>query len=294
MARRPRRNAKPPKDAFAPKRPTSSYLLYTNERRPFLREQFPELKVTEISKKVSVEWRALTDERKATYTASAKELKDAYNLKMDAYKQTDNYRQHQARLAEWKEVQKEAAAADTGSKLPPKFFKMAGHTYKEPKKPKDTNAPKKPQTAYFLFSAENRVEVKAEDPSRGITDIAKILGARWRAMSDTDKTGFMEKATAAKAEYGKVLEVYKATDEYAAFEETLKSFSCEFKAFKKSQREYVQMNSKPMMSAATASKSKKRRKSHHDDSSSDSDSSDSSSGSYSSSSSSSGSYSSSD
>ncbi len=44
---------------------------------------------------------------------------------------------------------------------------------------KDPNAPKKPLSAYFLFSQEERLKVKAEYPDYSITEVAKELGRRW-------------------------------------------------------------------------------------------------------------------
>ena len=40
------------------------------------------------------------------------------------------------------------------------------------------NAPKKPLSAYFLFSQEERLKVKAENPDYSITEVAKELGRR--------------------------------------------------------------------------------------------------------------------
>ncbi len=54
-----------------------------------------------------------------------------------------------------------------------------------PKAPKDPNAPKRPMSAYFLWMNENRARLSAGGSS--VTEVAKLGGAEWRAMSDTDK-----------------------------------------------------------------------------------------------------------
>merc|ERR1712079_284653 len=57
---------------------------------------------------------------------------------------------------------------------------MPGQQTKVNQKPiKDPNAPKKPLSAYFLFSQEERLKVKAENPDYSITEVAKELGKRW-------------------------------------------------------------------------------------------------------------------
>ena len=54
--------------------------------------------------------------------------------------------------------------------------------YKPQKKKKDPNAPKQPLSAYFIFSTEERLKVKEENPNYSICDVAKELGKRWAEM----------------------------------------------------------------------------------------------------------------
>jgi high mobility group protein B1 len=54
--------------------------------------------------------------------------------------------------------------------------------YKPQKKKKDPNAPKQPLSAYFIFSTEERLKVKEENPNFSICDVAKELGKRWAEM----------------------------------------------------------------------------------------------------------------
>jgi hypothetical protein len=57
--------------------------------------------------------------------------------------------------------------------VPPKGSKAAG------KRKKDPNAPKRPHSAFFVFCAEHRGRIKADNPGMGIGDIAKQLGLLW-------------------------------------------------------------------------------------------------------------------
>ena len=50
---------------------------------------------------------------------------------------------------------------------------------------KDPNAPKKPLSAYFLFSQEERLKVKAEFPDYYMTEVAKEIGRRYRSCNST-------------------------------------------------------------------------------------------------------------
>ena len=58
---------------------------------------------------------------------------------------------------------------------------------------KDPNAPKKPLSAYFLFSQEERLKVKAEFPDYSITEVAKELGRRWATIDPAVKQSYEQR-----------------------------------------------------------------------------------------------------
>merc|ERR1712122_246564 len=58
---------------------------------------------------------------------------------------------------------------------------------------KDPNAPKKPLSAYFLFSQEERLKVKSENPDMSITEVAKELGKRWATIDPATKASYEAK-----------------------------------------------------------------------------------------------------
>merc|ERR1712173_540576 len=58
---------------------------------------------------------------------------------------------------------------------------------------KDPNAPKKPLSAYFLFSQEERLKVKAENPDYSITEVAKELGKRWASLNPDIKSSYEQR-----------------------------------------------------------------------------------------------------
>ncbi|KAI8982413.1 high mobility group box domain-containing protein [Mycotypha africana] len=66
---------------------------------------------------------------------------------------------------------------------------------------KDPNAPKRGLSAYMFFSQEKRAEVKAENPEASFGQIGKILGEKWKAMSDEEKKPYNDKAEADKKRY---------------------------------------------------------------------------------------------
>ena len=69
----------------------------------------------------------------------------------------------------------------------------AGQAKPAGKPMKDPNAPKKPLSAYFLYSQEERLRVKEEYPDYSITEIAKELGRRWATLDPALKHSYEQR-----------------------------------------------------------------------------------------------------
>jgi len=74
---------------------------------------------------------------------------------------------------------------------------------------KDANEPKRPMTAYFLFMNDKRAEIKAENPDAGVAEVAKLGGAMWKNVSDTDKAKWTAKHEEAKQAYEVAMKEYR-------------------------------------------------------------------------------------
>ncbi|KAI9189755.1 Non-histone chromosomal protein 6 [Blastocladiella emersonii ATCC 22665] len=109
------------------------------------------------------------------------------------------------------------AKSETTTKAPRKA-KAEGRKTRV-KKDKDPNKPKRPMTAFFIFSGEFRDAVKAENPEAKVGQIAKLLGERWRSMSDEEKAPYAEKVKAEKARYDREMAIYEARGTEEAEEE---------------------------------------------------------------------------
>ena len=71
-------------------------------------------------------------------------------------------------------VSKRAAKRDDGDK-------------KKKRSKKDPGAPKRGLSAYMFFSQEHRKQVQADNPEASFGSIGKILGEKWKNMSDKEK-----------------------------------------------------------------------------------------------------------
>ena len=72
---------------------------------------------------------------------------------------------------------------------------------------KDPNAPKKPLSAYFLFSQEERLKVKEQFPDYSITEVAKELGRRWATIDPAVKQSYEQRYQESRRQYEQALQV---------------------------------------------------------------------------------------
>merc|ERR1712179_615556 len=84
-----------------------------------------------------------------------------------------------------------------------------GVQQKSGKPVKDPNAPKKPLSAYFLFSQDERLKVKAEYPDYSITEVAKELGRRWASIDPAVKQSYEQRYQESRRQYEQALQAYK-------------------------------------------------------------------------------------
>uniref|UniRef100_A0AC34G3E6 HMG box domain-containing protein n=1 Tax=Panagrolaimus sp. ES5 TaxID=591445 RepID=A0AC34G3E6_9BILA len=77
---------------------------------------------------------------------------------------------------------------------------------KKTKAGKDPNAPKRPQSGYFIWLAENRPRLTK--PGMGVTDVARAAGVEWRQL--TDKSKWESMAADDKKRYEREMAAYKS------------------------------------------------------------------------------------
>ena len=110
-------------------------------------------------------------------------------------------------------------------------YEQALQAYKPQKKIKGPNAPKKPLSAYFLFSQEERLKVKAKHPYYSICEIAKELGRRWANMNPEVKQHYQRKAEEGQLKYDQEMAVYRQGN----FSKTLTGFNPSYNPSNKNQ-----------------------------------------------------------
>ncbi|KAL6939669.1 Non-histone chromosomal protein 6 [Hanseniaspora osmophila] len=79
------------------------------------------------------------------------------------------------------------------------------------RKKKDPNAPKRALSAYMFFANENRDIVRAENPGISFGQVGKMLGEKWKQLSEDEKAPYDAKAGADKKRYESEKQLYLAT-----------------------------------------------------------------------------------
>lgn len=82
-------------------------------------------------------------------------------------------------------------------------------TKKEKVSKKDSGAPKRPPTAFFVFMEEFRNSFKENFPeNKSVAAVGKAGGEKWKSLSDAEKAPYVAKAAKKKADYEKAMEEF--------------------------------------------------------------------------------------
>jgi HMG (high mobility group) box/HMG-box domain len=216
VVKKANKRSKKLKDPNAPKKPLSAYFLYCADRRPEIKEEEPDLKVTEVSKKLGLEWKALKDSDENEDKAKLEEYKN----KVDRAK-----KKYEKRMKSYKRPSDDVLADLPENKT--KTRTKSGKT-STPRKPRDKNAPKGKKSAYTFFASAKRPEIKEEmqaelqeDEKLDSKAVTKAVSDLWKSLDEDDKEEYAAAAkkdakryTREMAEYlGKKAESEKDDDE---------------------------------------------------------------------------------
>eukprot|EP01084_Bolivina_argentea_P291671 501301_1 len=94
------------------------------------------------------------------------------------------------------------------------------------KPPKDINAPKRPPSAYFIFSHQKRQELRQQEEykTQSITALSKVIAAEWKKLTPDQKKTYEEQAREKKRKYDIDLGEYKTTQLYKQYHKRKEAF----------------------------------------------------------------------
>lgn len=161
----------------APKRFKSPYILFSIHRMDKHRQQLgARTNVTSISKLVSDEWKALSENERREWSERARFDKERYNAERSLY---------------------------TGPWVIP-----------SKRSRKDPSAPKRPMSAFLFYSQQKRGELKNLHPGLKNTDLSRLLGELWKAAAEDERMPFIEREKKERSVYNRdIAEWRKQKDE---------------------------------------------------------------------------------
>lgn len=133
-----------------------------------------------VGKVLGERWKQMSDAEKAPYASMAEEDKARHASEMAVYTPAP------------------VVAAGTG---------------KGGRGKKDPNAPKRAISGYACFVREERPKLTAEQPGLAFGDGGKILGQRWKELSEEQKAPYMRMAEEDKLRHAKEMEAYASANQ---------------------------------------------------------------------------------
>ena len=110
--------------------------------------------------------------------------------------------------------------------------------------PKDTNAPRKPPSSYFLFQDE----IRRNNSQMTNSQINKMVATSWKNIDGDEKGKYEQKAKELKERYKLDVAEYKKTENYAAYLQRVQQWKQEKKdrnaAWKRDNREQWEQHQK--------------------------------------------------
>ncbi|XP_024528573.1 high mobility group B protein 6 [Selaginella moellendorffii] len=201
------------KDPEKPKRPTTGYMAYSEERRPALMNE--NLKVPQIGKILGEEWRSMDEKARAPYEKIATDAKATYLTEMEAYNKKKAQEEVVAEQALKEKAKRDKVCGLELLKQKEKEdeVKKAMKAEKAPRKAKAKTAepgkPKKAATAYILFGMEYRKKLQAEMPTAKFAELTALVASKWNEMGAEEKQPYVNQAGVEKLKYQEAMEEFK-------------------------------------------------------------------------------------
>lgn len=113
----------PKRDKNAPKRPPSAYIMFSNDMRAKINNKSKTF--SEMAKTIGEEWKKLDPNKKQAYELEAMKAKNAYQVAMQQYRKTSEYKEYQKYLKEFKQKENDDDTNQPKSESPSSSGSMA-------------------------------------------------------------------------------------------------------------------------------------------------------------------------
>ncbi|GAB5366178.1 hypothetical protein AAMO2058_001122500 [Amorphochlora amoebiformis] len=145
----------------------TAFHFYASENRTSLEEKFPDDTPTQISKRLSEKWRAISPESKSKYLSKHEDDINRYEAEMKNVNTNDD------------EEISQMSGGPSSSPGPHVVLTATGK-------------PKGVKTAWQCYSKANWAKVAAENPDKKFAELGKIVGQRWKSLTMDEKKPYEE------------------------------------------------------------------------------------------------------
>lgn len=169
------------KDPDAPKAAVNAYILFSRDNRSDIKSENPEMKATDITKKLAEMWKESDEDLKQEYKEKAEQDKERYAKELESYVPKEGFQNPKEKKGKTKKVK---------------------------------IGPSKPLNAYMWFCKEKREELKGKGFDN--TEILREMGRLWKELSEKKKKPYVSKAEDDKERYEEEMKNYVPTEEEKA------------------------------------------------------------------------------
>jgi len=222
------------KEPEKPKKALSAYMLFTNDIREQVTTEYKQkhgkANIGEIAKLMSARWASVGDAEKQKYEKLAAESKEKHEAAMQVYKE----------------------ATDPLGCLKKKFEHLI---------------PKKPLTAYFMFSLDEAQKQKAIEALKKESGESEIphkrvtgkLAEMWKAFSAAEKAVYEQRHEKEMKEFESKMKAFEQTPEFAELDKLEKEQKERRQVEKKEQKEAEKVEKKAQKEAEKAEQKSQKR-----------------------------------
>jgi len=222
------------KDPSAPKRPQTSFLLFSGEERPKVKEELGNISVGEVAKELGRRWAEMDKTQKEKYEVASAEAKAKYLVDKENYQPSQLFLEKKAEQV--KKQEKKVVGGEMGKyfnfveknwmKVAEENKEMKANEVQEmiwktwnkdnmvdaakQKKVRDPAEPKKPLSAFSLFQKHMKMELvkKGVTLTSSSKEFKDMMSERWSSLEEAalweaEKKRFIDQAGELKVKYMK-------------------------------------------------------------------------------------------
>lgn len=199
-----------PAEFNGPSRPPTGFMLYSSANRDAVTAALKaalkpdeKFQIKTVASKLGEQWRLLSEADKATFNKQGEELKAKYEVDLEKWKSTNDYKQFV-----------KASALHNKKKADKKAVEKA----------KADGMPQRPMAGYMRFANAVRDTVRKELDAKGekfsLQAGAGLTKAKWVALGEEGQKKYHEEYQVAKAKYDEELKAWQESEAGKTFSKT--------------------------------------------------------------------------